>query len=55
VKGLQKEFGDFSNTIGYELEDSLYPLLPQVLKKDFGVELKGSLGRRYIEKVYRVQ
>lgn len=49
VKNMQKEIGGLSNTIGYELEDSLYPLLPKVLKEDFGVEIEGDLERTFIE------
>jgi len=49
VKNMQKEIGGLSNTIGYELEDSLYPLLPKVLKEDFGVEIEGELERTFIE------
>ncbi|MGB9716152.1 MAG: chordopoxvirus fusion protein, partial [Thermodesulfovibrionales bacterium] len=49
VKSLQKEVGGLSNTVGYELEDSLYPLLPIILKEDFGVEIKGELERIFLE------
>ncbi|MEW6419909.1 MAG: hypothetical protein AB1480_17645 [Nitrospirota bacterium] len=49
VKNMQKEMGGLSNTIGYELEDSLYPLLPKVLKEDFGAEIEGDLERTFIE------
>ncbi len=49
VKNMQKEIGGLSNTIGYELEDSLYHLLPKILKEDFGVELDGDLERTFIE------
>jgi len=49
LKNTQKEIGGLSNTIGYELEDSLYPLLPKVLKEDFGVEIEGDLERTFIQ------
>ncbi len=49
VRNMQKEVGGLSNTVGYELEDSLYPLLPVVLKEDFGVEIEGDLERTFIE------
>ena len=35
--------------VGYELEDKLYPLLSQVLIKDFGVRIEGELERKFIE------
>jgi hypothetical protein len=38
-----------ANTVDYELEDKLYPLLPQVLIKDFGVRIEGELERKFIE------
>jgi len=49
VKIMQKEIGGLSNTIGHELEDSIYPLLPKVLKEDTGVEIEGDLERTFIE------
>ena len=48
VKNMQKELGGISNTVGYELEDRFYPVFPQVLKKDFGVDIQGEMGRRFI-------
>ncbi|MGQ9571394.1 MAG: hypothetical protein ACUVWN_06710 [bacterium] len=49
VRNMQKEIGGLSNTIGYELEDNLYPLLQKVLKEDFGVVIEGDLERTFIQ------
>lgn len=46
---MQKEIGGLSNTIGYELEDSLYPLLTKVLKEDIRVVIEGDLKRTFIQ------
>jgi hypothetical protein len=48
VKNIQRELGGISNTIGYELEDRFYPVFPQVLKEDFGVDISGEIKRRFI-------
>lgn len=49
VKNVQKELGGLSHTIGYALEDSIYPVLPKLLKEDFGIKTKGQIARRFIE------
>lgn len=46
-KELQRQVGGISHTIGYELEDKAYPVLPALLKRDFGVEV-GRLYRRFL-------
>ena len=46
-KELQRQVGGISNTIGYALEDRAYPILPSLLKRDFGVEV-GRLYRRFL-------
>lgn len=46
-KDLQRQVGGISNTIGYELEDKSYPILPALLKRDFGAEV-GRLYRRFL-------
>ncbi len=46
-KDLQRQVGGLSNTVGYELEDKAYPVLPALLKRDFGVEV-GRLYRRFL-------
>lgn len=48
VKRVQVELGGLSNSFGYQLEDSVYPILPDIIKDDFGIELKGDLERRFI-------
>ena len=46
-KEFQRELGGISNTIGYALEDKAYPILPVLLRRDFGVEV-GRLYRRFL-------
>jgi hypothetical protein len=46
-KELQRQVGGISNTIGYGLEDKAYPILPNLLKRDFGLEVD-RLYRRFL-------
>ena len=46
-KQLQRQVGGLSNTVGYDLEDKAYPILPALLKRDFGIEV-GRLYRRFL-------
>ena len=41
--------GGLSDTVGYTLENEAYRSLPQLLKRDFGIETEGRLIRKYIE------
>lgn len=43
-----QEKSSLSNIVVYRLLDNLYPLLPKVLKEDFGVEIEGELERIFI-------
>ena len=46
-KELQRQVGGISNTIGYGLEDKAFPILPDLLKRDFGIEVD-KLYRRFL-------
>lgn len=46
-KELQRKVGGISNTIGYGLEDKAFPILPDLLKRDFGIEVD-KLYRRFL-------
>lgn len=45
---LKKQVGGISHTIGYELEEKFYLILPKVIKEDFGAEIETYLERRYL-------
>jgi len=45
---LKTQVGGISHTIGYELEERFYLILPKVIKEDFGAEMETYLERRYI-------
>jgi len=45
----RRELGGLSNAVGYRLEDEAYRALPKLLKKDFGLAVKGRLKRQFIE------
>lgn len=52
VKGqreIREELGGLSHTVGYRLEDESYKALPKLLKKEFGIEVRGRLKRDFIE------
>ncbi|RMH76434.1 MAG: chordopoxvirus fusion protein, partial [Calditrichaeota bacterium] len=44
----KRRLGGLSDTVGYTLEDRSYLTLPRLLKKDFGIELKEGLTRKYL-------
>ncbi len=46
---LQRQIGDIANVIGFQLEDRAYLSLPQLLKRDFNIEVKERLVRRYVK------
>ena len=46
-KELQRQVGGISNTIGYGLGDKAFPILPDLLKRDFGIEVD-KLYRRFL-------
>ncbi len=48
-KKTREELGGLSHTVGYRLEDEAIWALPDLLKKDFDIEVIGNLRRGYIE------
>lgn len=40
IDDLSGQVGGLSNTVGYSLEDRSYPILKQVLKRDFGIDVE---------------
>ncbi len=42
------ELGGLSETVGFNLENEAYKFLPALLKKDFGLRLKGNLLRKFV-------
>jgi uncharacterized phage infection (PIP) family protein YhgE len=49
LDSLRKEVGGLAHTVGYRLEDEAIKALPELLKRDAGVEVVGRLKRDYIE------
>jgi hypothetical protein len=45
----REQLGGLTHTVGYVLEDRAYKGLPELLKRDFGIELITPLKRDYIE------
>lgn len=45
----RKHLGGLSHAVGYVLEDRAYKFLPALLKRDFGIEVKGKLTRNFIK------
>ena len=45
----QKELGGISTHIGHRLEDISYKALPKLLKRDYGLAIKGRLKREYVK------
>jgi hypothetical protein len=48
-KLMQKEIGGMSAALDYELADEAYRALPKLLKKDFGLVIRGRLKRQFLE------
>ncbi len=48
-KALSEQVGGLAHTIGYRLEDEAMKSLPNLLARDFGVEVIGKLRRDFIE------
>ena len=51
VEGLQRvreELGGISTTVGYTLENETYKKLPALLEKDFGIQTKEKITRKYV-------
>jgi hypothetical protein len=49
LESLRKEVGGLAHTVEYQLEDEAIKALPELLKRDAGVEVVGRLKRDYIE------
>ncbi|CUU08663.1 hypothetical protein JGI1_02144, partial [Candidatus Thermokryptus mobilis] len=49
LESLKKEVGGLAHTVGYRLEDEAIKALPELLKRDIGIEIIGRLKRDYIE------
>jgi vacuolar-type H+-ATPase subunit I/STV1 len=45
----REQLGGLSHTVGYVLEDRAYIFLPELLKRDFGVEIVEPLRRDYVK------
>ncbi len=48
IKGIHKQLGGLSTTVGYTLENSAYRALPLLLERDFGLQVQGQLKRAYL-------
>jgi len=48
-KDFKRQVGDITDTVGYTLENASYRALPRLLKKDYGVEVRGRLRRGYLK------
>jgi hypothetical protein len=44
----RRQLGGLSMTVGYTLENEAYKALPRLLKKNFGVIIKGRLQRKFV-------
>ncbi|MEN2984811.1 MAG: chordopoxvirus fusion protein [Dictyoglomaceae bacterium] len=49
INGISKELGGLSHAVGFQLEDRAYRSLPSLLKRDFGIEVKERLVRKFIK------
>ncbi len=52
-KKIRQEIGGFKQTFGYFLEDRAYRGLPTLLKRDYGIEVEGTLKRTFIRYQHR--
>lgn len=49
LNGITKELGGLSHSIGFQPEDRSYRSLPHLLKRDFGIEVKEKLIRKFVK------
>ncbi len=49
VEDIKENLGGLSHTVGYRLEDEAFKALPELLKRDFNIEVIGRLKREFIE------
>lgn len=48
-KQTRKQLGGLSTTVGYGLEDKAFKALPELLKRDFELVVRGRLKRQYVK------
>ncbi|MEW5766403.1 MAG: chordopoxvirus fusion protein [bacterium] len=48
-ENLREYVGNLSHTVGFRLEDEAFVALPGLLKRDFGINIKDRLKRRWVE------
>ncbi|MCP4108489.1 MAG: chordopoxvirus fusion protein [Desulfobacteraceae bacterium] len=48
-KQTRKQLGGLAMTVGYGLENKIYPVLPDLLKRDFGLVVQERLVRRFVK------
>lgn len=48
MRETRREVGGLSHTVGYQLEDRAYGVLPALLKRDFGIDVEGRLRRGFL-------
>ncbi len=48
-KKTRRQLGGLSTTVGYGLEDKAFKALPELLKKDFKLVVRGRLKRQYVK------
>jgi DNA repair exonuclease SbcCD ATPase subunit len=48
-KEIRQELGRLSHTVGYRLEDEAFKALPELLRQEMGLEIKGRLKRDFVE------
>jgi len=49
IADLRRQFGGLSMTVGYSLEDQAYKALPQLLLRDYGIQVQGRLKRQFVQ------
>jgi len=49
VKDLQRQVGEISHSVRFDLENQAYKSLPRLLERDFGITVKERLIRRFIK------
>ena len=49
VRATNQQVGALSHAVGYRLEDESYKALPDLLLRDYGIEVQGRLLRKHVE------
>ncbi|CUT05904.1 hypothetical protein JGI24_01789, partial [Candidatus Kryptobacter tengchongensis] len=52
VRDIRRRFGELSDSVGFGLEDKAFKSLPKLLKRDYDIEVKKILIRRFIKDKY---